>query len=188
MDLGDLLLRWTIRLSLALYVLVLAAWLWRPTQPRFARAMRWVWTLGCLLALAHAVCAFQFVHGWSHAAALEATARQTQQLLGIAYGGGLYWNYAFLLVWSLDAAWWWVLPAAYLNRSRWWGVPVHGFLGFMAFNGAIVFARGPIRWVGLAACLGLGLIALLRQTAPSAQVVPSVQKGPEPPSGSTTGA
>ncbi len=152
MDGGDLLIRWTVRLALALYAAVLFGWLLTRTGRPW---MRWAWTLGCALMLVHTGCAFHFVHGWSHAAAYEDTARQTGELLGVAYGGGLYWNYAFLLVWLADVVWWWAAPAGYVTRSLWVGCVVQGFLAFMAFNGAVVFAAGWVRWVGVVVCIAL---------------------------------
>ena len=37
-------------------------------------------------------------HDWSHAAALEHTANQTQDVVGVHWGGGLYFNYGMLLL------------------------------------------------------------------------------------------
>jgi hypothetical protein len=33
-----------------------------------------------------------------------------------------------------------------------------GFLAFIAFNAAVVFGKGTIRWLGLAACLFLAVV------------------------------
>jgi hypothetical protein len=159
---GDLLIRWTIRLSLGLYVAVLFGWLSIVRGQLPAPWMRPLWTLGCLLALVHVACAFHFLHGWSHEAAYQETARQTGEQIGIAYGGGLWWNYAFLGVWLVDVLWWWAAPARYLKRPLWLGGLIQGFLGFMAFNGTVVFAVGWTRWAGIASCLGLLLGWLFR--------------------------
>ena len=97
-------------------------------------------------------CAFHFFHGWSHATAVEDTARRTREAVGIDFGGGVYFNYAMLLVWTADAAWWWASPRSYLARGLSWEVAVHGFLLFMVVNAAAVFAEGPLRWATLGAC------------------------------------
>jgi hypothetical protein len=158
---GDLLIRWTIRLSLACYAAVLFGWLLTKRGQAPRAWMRPLWTVGCLLALVHTACAFQFVHGWSQDVAFAETARQTNERIGIAYGGGLWWNYAFLAVWLLDVGWWWLMPSRYARRPLWLGGLIQGFLGFMAFNGTVVFAAGWTRWTAVAVCAGLLVVWLL---------------------------
>jgi hypothetical protein len=107
----------------------------------------------------HVGCAFHFYHGWSHAAAVEDTARQTREAVGVDFGGGVYFNYATLLVWTADAAWWWVRPRSYLARGIGWEIAVHAFLLFIIVNAAAVFAAGPLRWITImlvAALVALG--------------------------------
>ena len=120
-------------------------------------AVRWWSTLGCGTFLMHIVCAFQFYHGWSHAAAYADTARQTAALLGRNWnwGGGLYVNYLFALVWLGEMTWSWCRPGGYVKRPRWLTHGVRGFFLFMIVNGTVVFVQGPMRWVGLCLCLVL---------------------------------
>src|SRR5882762_2048787 len=101
---GDWLTRWTVRGALALYALAITVRLAAPARRAEAR---FLWTAGCLLFLAHVAAAFHFFHGWSHAHAYRETARQTRELFGIDWGGGLYLNYLFTLAWAADAAYWW---------------------------------------------------------------------------------
>jgi hypothetical protein len=116
-----------------------------------------MWTAACGLFLVHVVCAFQFYHHWSHAAAWRDTAEQTKALMGVAFGDGIYFSYVFMVLWVLDVAWMWLTPVP--RKTPWPRVLVHCFLFFIAFNGAIVFEGGPTRWFGLAACIGLaGLV------------------------------
>jgi hypothetical protein len=117
-----------------------------------------MWTAGCLALLLHLVCAFQFYHHWSHAAAYEATARQTAEVVGLAWGGGLFANYAFAALWMLDTFWWWCRPQYYQVRPRAIEWVVQGFLAFILFNATVVFGKGTIRWLGLAACLCLVIV------------------------------
>src|SRR5262245_50800254 len=148
MDVGDLLTRWSVRLALALYVLsLILRWAAGGSQ-RLAWA-RLAWTAGFLAFLFHVVFAFQFYHHWSHVAAYEATARQTEDVVGLAWGGGIYANYAFVVLWGADVCWWWYRPQSYLARSRGIEWAVQGFLAFIAFNATVVFGTGAIRWVGL---------------------------------------
>lgn len=144
--------RWTIWIALALYVVALGA---RPVS----RLRQWAWTLGCLFYLAHVAAAFHFYHHWSHAAAYQHTARRTAEVMGLDWGGGLYWNYTFTLVWLGDVIWMWLG----LRRPPWTGAAVQGFLAFMAFNATVVFETGPIRWLGLAATVGLLSTLLIRR-------------------------
>lgn len=172
--LGVLLTKWTIRLALACFVAYLAGWL-ALTTARWPRAARWIWTAGCGMFLIHVACAFHFYHHWSHFAAWQATAEQTEQILGIAFGNGIYFNYLFLVLWALDVAWLWrpgshaaraalgatgVPPPAHAkHQTPKWRVLVHLFLFFIAFNGAIVFEPGPTRWAGLCACCVVAALA-----------------------------
>jgi hypothetical protein len=157
---GELLTRWTVRLALCLYAATVALRLAAPDRRRAARGL---WTLGCALFLAHVACAFHSFHGWSHDHAYRETARQTREMFGVDWGGGLYFNYLFTLAWVTDAFyWWWAGLEAYDRRPRWVAGVLHLFFGFMAFNGAVVFGRGATRWVGAAVAAGLVLFALAR--------------------------
>ena len=170
--LGIFLTRWTIRLALLCYSAYLAGWLsWpRNRQPSgWPAVARWLWTVGCGLFLLHVACAFHFYHGWSHAAAWETTADETDSQLGFRFGDGLYFSYVFGVLWVLDVLAAWLWPAAPLALRA----AVHVYLLFIAFNGAIVFESGPTRWAGLAACIILALLAARAaynwQTKPNAQ-------------------
>ena len=111
----------------------------------------------------HVACAFHFYHAWSHAAAYAATALDTARLFQWHWGGGLYFNYAFTIVWLIDVLWWWRGLAAYAHRPRVVEIAVQTFLGFMAFNGAVVFASGWTRWTGVGCCVLLGVCWLKRR-------------------------
>lgn len=172
--LGDLLTRWTIRLALACYVAYLAGWL-TTRSAAWPRISRWIWTAGCGLFVLHVLCAFHFFHHWSPASAWQATADETQRLMGVAFGDGIYASYLFLAAWVLDVVWLWTFgsppvatpssattvprPGLPTGQTPWWRIGVHIFLLFIAFNGAIVFEAGPTRWFGIVACLALGVLA-----------------------------
>ena len=157
--LGEFLTIWTIRLSLVCLAGALATRLLvAPDSNR--RGERALWTAGCGLFVAHVVGAFQFYHHWSHAHAWEDTARQTRELLGWAFGSGIYFSYVFLLLWVADVAWWWLAPATYLRRPRWVDRTLLGDVLFIAFKGAAVFEGGVTRWGTGVACVVLaGLLA-----------------------------
>jgi len=156
MDTGEWLTRGTVWLALSLYVgaeVVRAAM--RRGEP--ARAVRWLNAAGCAVFFAHVTCAFAFYHDWSHAAAYADTARQTERFAGWHWGGGLYINYAFGLVWLGEMIWSFANPERYRNRPKWMTGTVRGFFLFMIFNGAVVFVQGMARWFGLLLCLILAI-------------------------------
>ena len=136
----------------ATFAYACAEWL-RFRRPAAWRASRVAWTLGIGLLVVHSAAAFHVRHGWSHADALASTAAQTAALTGWHWGGGLYFNYAFIAVWVADAAWWWAGPASYPMRAGRWRAVVTVAFFFMFANGAVVFAHGAMRVFG-AACLG----------------------------------
>lgn len=148
---GELLLRWTAWLSL----LAWAGSEWAQARPASAglRRARVLFTAGGALLLAHSLVAFHVRHAWSHAAAFRDTARQTEAVTGLAVGAGLFVNYSFVLLWLAESLWWWRAPASYLERSRAISRGVRGVFLFMFVNGAVVFVRGPARWLGVAAVL-----------------------------------
>jgi hypothetical protein len=135
---------WTIRLSTLLYLLALRDWI-----SGNSRRARVFWAVGCGFYVAHVIAAFQFHYQWSHAVAVRETARQTEAMFGWNDGSGIYWNYAFTAVWVGD-----VLFGG--NKKPWLAWCVHGFLGFMFLNGAIVFASPAMRWATTAAAIALG--------------------------------
>ena len=158
---GELLTRWTIRLALACYVFCLAAALLRHVarSGRMNDVVRFVWTLGCGLFIAHVIAAFGYYHHFSHQAAYDDTAKQTEELLGFSFGGGIYFSYLFLAMWVADVAWRWINP---VSRPAWLDWPLHAYMFFIAFNGAIVFEGGVSRWAGVMACLVLAGIVVWR--------------------------
>ena len=117
-----------------------------------------VWLLGAACYLAHVAVAFGTHHGWSHAAAYAYTAQQTDALLGFDWGGGLWVNYAFTLLWAGEAVWWQALPESYARRAPAWTHAVRGAFLFMILNGAVAFVPGPRRLLGAAVVIALTLI------------------------------
>ena len=81
------------------------------------------------------------------------TARQSKELTGWNSGGGLYLNYLFALVWMTRVVWSRIALAYHSSPPTFWTRSVRGFFLFMIFNGAFVFVRGNLRWLGLLLCL-----------------------------------
>ena len=151
MDMGQWMTRATVWLALFLYAAAEVA----AARHGSVRLVRWLNSMGFAALLAHLGCAFQFHHHWSHSAAYAETARQTAELVGWNWGGGLFVNYAFVLVWLGDVTWFWTNRDSYSARPDWvrWGV--RAFFLFMIFNGAVVFVHGAGRWAGLLLCITL---------------------------------
>jgi hypothetical protein len=110
---------------------------------------RWLWTLGWLACVVHVALAFAVYHGWSHAAAYADTARQTAEVTGFNWGGGVWFNYLFLALWTADVLWQWSDPASHARCPRMIQRLWQGFFLFMVFNAAVVFEQGVVRWTGV---------------------------------------
>jgi hypothetical protein len=108
-------------------------------------------TAGLGFALAHVALAFAVVYAWDHAAAVAGTAQQTAAVVGWGWRGGIYVNYAFLVLWLGDVVWWWIAPAAHAARSRRAEGVRFLVFAFMFVNAAVVFAPLPGRLIGIAA-------------------------------------
>lgn len=144
---------WSIRLSLALYLLAIGAAVRR-------RDYRALWTAAWMLFVVHALAAFHYSYGWSHAVAVRETARQTLERTGFDSEAGIYWNYAMVILWSADLLWWWISPGSRRLRPSWVTRLVHGYLGWMVVQGAVVFAPPPVRWFTIAASVLLAALWL----------------------------
>ena|SRR5688572_11665037 len=175
--LGILLTKWTIRLSLLGYAAYLICSLSSPARHRLA-ALRWLWTIAGGLFVLHVICAFHFYHRWSHAHTWQTTADETRQLIGVAFGDGIYFSYLFLALWVADIAWLWLAgspserfafsaitvprPTNGYLQTPLWRLLVHIYLFFIAFHGAIVFESGPVRTGGIVVCCILGVLTALK--------------------------
>ncbi len=123
---------------------------------RWEKALRWVWTLSGLCLLLHIALALHFVHHWNQASVYVETARQTAEVFGVNWGGGMFVNYALLTLWMIDLVWWWAWPQSYCRRPRWLTVSWQAFLLFIFFNATVVFVNGTLRWLGV-----VGTVVLL---------------------------
>ncbi|HET6880728.1 MAG TPA: hypothetical protein VFI31_11265 [Pirellulales bacterium] len=153
---GELATRWTVRLALTGYFIG-AGWRSPSSSLSQQRVARLAWTLGCVFYLAHVACAFEYFHHWSHSAAQKSTAKQTAEVTGWHWGGGLYFNYLFAVVWLADTVALWLKPPAMSGRRRWPAMAIQAFMWFMVLNATVVFGHGAVRWFGLAGCSALAL-------------------------------
>ena len=118
---------------------------------------RSLFLLGALICAVHIVLAMRDVHGWSHAAALEATAEQTAQVYGLRWDGGIYVNYLFVAVWLADAIARVISPMSVARRSAALVWALRAFYFVIIVNAAVIFARPEMRWMGVVMCVLIGL-------------------------------
>ena len=156
----DALLYLSVWISLSLFALAEVA------RARTARAWpRAVSAAGLVLMIVHILIAMGGRHDWSHTSALAATAAQTGDVYGLDWGGGVYVNYVFVVLWILVVLRCWGdqpgaagagrVPNAIVWAVRW------GFLIIIA-NAAVVFAGGWRRLAG-AAIVGALVVAWFRK-------------------------
>jgi hypothetical protein len=116
---------------------------------------RLAYTFGFITLIIHVAFALHLYHQWSQDSVYRETARQTAEVFGLNWGGGMYVNYAFMLGWMIDAIWWWRGHDDYRRRPKWLAAAWQTFLLFIIFNATFVFASGIVRWLGLGLCLTL---------------------------------
>jgi hypothetical protein len=155
----------TVRIALVCYAIVVGLWLAGCRGRPWRNLLRPVWTIGCGAIVAHVVAAFHYTHHWSHRDAVQSTAKQTQQLIGWAFGGGLYFNYLFLLIWIADVLFWCLWPEPYESRPASFAYGIHMYLFFIAFNGAVIFESGVTRTAGVVTVAIFATILLRRRLA-----------------------
>lgn len=163
----ELLTIWTVRLAVACYVARYVVAVGVAVGDQQARIGRRFWTIGCLFYLAHVVCAFAFVHDWSHQQAYRHTAEQTWDVMGWDWGGGLYFNYLFTILWVTDVARWWIRDEERGTFSPQASRAIDLFLAFIVVNATVVFGPPFWKWVGAAVVLCMLLLFLRRRRSES---------------------
>ncbi|MBA4017111.1 MAG: hypothetical protein C0483_08065 [Pirellula sp.] len=157
---NDDIVRWTARAAMACYAAALGCRWSRSSKPVERPLWEKLYVAACAIYLLHVACAFDLLHAWSHRAAYEHTARRTAETIGLDWGGGLYFNYALTLLWTVDALWLLARPHSYRRRAAGYNYAMHGFLIFMALNAVVLFGPPMTRIIGLAVCAVLVAIRL----------------------------
>jgi len=158
---GEIITRAAVWIALAGYAAGAAISLLFPGDLRWLGRARLAWTIGCIALVLHAASAFNYYHHWSQHSAYLETARQTKEIFGLDWGGGLWINYGFIAAWIIDNILWWRGLPASRSRPRSLVLAWHAVFLFMVFNATVVFKTGVLRGLGLALCLGL-LVLLIR--------------------------
>ena len=140
--LGESLIRSTAGLFVACYVGRLLMDSAGSQKSSSRHAARLVWSLGCLIFWLHVLSAFQFLHGWSLAAAYEHVRQRTLLETGWNSGIGLYFNFLFGLLWLADVLLWWSWNNWPANRIAFWCI--QSVFAFMMIQATVFF--GPDYW------------------------------------------
>lgn len=148
---------WLIRLTIWLAV---AAWLLRVFIESSGRSfvardrvIRWSWLIGALACVAHVVVAMGFGHCWSLTNAMRFTAMETRRVFNVELPWSIFVNFAF--------AAWWLIDGVRDFRSREvrpLGAVRHGIWLMMMLNGTVVF--GPRYWTWIAVPCAFALVAV----------------------------
>jgi hypothetical protein len=156
-------------------IVILATIAWASAEILKARTVgldpraRTLWTLAFALTVAHVLLAFQFVYGWDHAAAVASTVRQAADQFGVGWTGIIYINYAFLALWLGDVWWCWASPASYAARARRLEAGRAAIFLFMFVNGAVIFAAGVGRLVGVVAVTSVAIALIVPKAGGAAR-------------------
>lgn len=141
---------------------------WAASELTHGGTRRFFWSVGAVLLLIHSIAAYGAFYRWSQRIALSETARQTRAFTGVDSGSGLYLNYAFVAIWLAHAAWSWRRAEA-AHRSP-VTTFVRGFAAFMFLNGAVIFADGWMRLLGMVACATVAAAWIRGRTRVAARV------------------
>jgi len=140
---GELLTQWSIRTSCALVYARLLYRLWVKTPLRRSPSPLecWLWTSAYILFGLHVWLAFHYIHQWQHSDAWQRTAIETQKLIGLRRGDGIWANYLMLLLWGSDVVR--INHASHIRQATSKRIDrvVDLFIGFMFINATVVF--GP---------------------------------------------
>lgn len=149
---------WAIRFALlAMFIVFVAE---ANGKKRTNRSLAVIWLFGASLSLCHGMGTIATFHNGSQSIAWESTAQQTEALIGLRIGAGLFVNYAFILIWLIDSGVCLLAPKSYDRLPKAICRTINGFLIFIAINGAIVFQPGWTRWIGIL-CVAIWITAIL---------------------------
>ena len=91
----------------------------------------WLGIAGLVVLCVHIVLAYWITHEGSHRAAVDHVAEETEQVISVRNGSGIYFNFLTVLVW---AAYLWIpKPSVYSRVAA-------IYLWLMFFSAAVVFA------------------------------------------------
>ena len=150
---ADFLIQWSIRVSVIMVYsrLIYRLWQGNSEQTHQHRHEYYLWLAGFLLLVLHVGLSFHFVHHWHHSNAWNRTATETENLIGVRRGDGIWANYLMLTLWGMDlfrlhkAKKSVRVPSLAVDRT------VAIFIGFMFINATVVFGPLGYRYLALPA-------------------------------------
>jgi hypothetical protein len=107
---------------------------------------------GLALLVIHIAIAIVHHHGGDHAAAVAETARLTEEVYGVAWGGGVYVNYAFVATWAAYLWWWQRRMDVVIDSRRLPVLVLRGLLLVLIVNALVIFASAQTRPLGVVIC------------------------------------
>lgn len=123
----------------------------RPLSNRLSRIYSTAWIAGASALLVHIAGSYGLVHHWSHAEALDATARQSEQVVGVRAAWGVYVNFVFAAVWLLYSA----AMSKYGGPIKRIDSVVYVFAAAMMFSATVIFEAG---WIRILSAIGFGAL------------------------------
>ena len=126
----------------------------RGVGERAESVYRLAWLFGAAMIVLHILMSYGVVYEWSHRAAVEATAEESERVTGIRAGWGVYVNFLFAAVWLGYSL------AMVYDRRRWPGVDraVFWFTTVIVVSSTVIFEGGAVRWLSV---IGFVLLAIL---------------------------
>ena len=116
-----------------------------------------VYAVGAFIMAIHIVCSYGIAHEWSHQAALDHTANETLDVVGVAVPHGVYVNFLFLIVYVANGVWRFRLGASRMRRPQVVAIAIDCFLDAIVLMATVVFETGWIRWVMIGFVLAIVL-------------------------------
>ncbi|QEF97933.1 hypothetical protein Mal15_19790 [Stieleria maiorica] len=115
------------------------------------RVYCFAWLFGSVMITLHILASYGLAYGWSHAAAIAATAKESERVTGIRAGWGVYVNLAFAAIWMGYST------AMAIRGRRWQGIDraVFWFTAAIVLSATVIFETGPVRWLSVAGFIGL---------------------------------
>ena len=110
-----------------------------------------MWLAGVGLLIIHIVASYGYAYGWSHRAAIQATAEDAFQTTGIRAGWGVYVNILFAAIWLFYS--FEILRHGIRNETV--DKSIYVFSLAMFACATIVFETGIIRYLAITALLFL---------------------------------
>jgi hypothetical protein len=136
----------------SMVALGLAEWAHRSHQRWAGRPAFLLSAAGLVLLVTHIAIAIFHHHGGDHAAAVADTARLTASVYGVAWGGGVYVNYAFVAAWAAYLWWWRRNPARQIDPRRPSVLALRLVLFVIIANALVIFASPLTRPLGVVIC------------------------------------